>query len=133
MDIQNRENFIYPMKNRLSRKDIGRIIRRHRIEAGLTQMQLAEKLGITYQQVQKYETGKSSITVERLYQIADALDVSVQDILSDTEEYFKIAEEREHYCMDTKERKIVKLLKIISNRAITDAVLKMLEEIARIK
>jgi transcriptional regulator with XRE-family HTH domain len=42
---------------------------------GLTQQQLAEMIGITYQQTHKYERGVNRISAGRLYQIARALDV----------------------------------------------------------
>jgi transcriptional regulator with XRE-family HTH domain len=43
----------------------------------LTQEAVGKKLGITYQQVQKYENGKSSITASRLFDICEALEVSL--------------------------------------------------------
>ena len=41
----------------------------------MSQMRLAEKIGVSYQQIQKYEKGQSEITISRLYQIADALGI----------------------------------------------------------
>jgi len=43
----------------------------------MTQQQLAEKVGIKFQQIQKYETGANRISASRLWDIADALDVPV--------------------------------------------------------
>ena len=60
---------------------IGEIIKRIRKAKGFSQMELAEKIGITYQQFQKYEKGKSKITVDRLIDIAKALDVPLSTIL----------------------------------------------------
>ena len=56
---------------------IGQIIRGARLSSGMSQMQLAEKLGISYQQVQKYEKGTSELTLTRLYQMAEALEIPV--------------------------------------------------------
>ncbi len=42
---------------------------------GLTQQQLAELIGVTYQQAYKYETGSNRVAVGRLYAIAQALGV----------------------------------------------------------
>lgn len=50
---------------------------------GLTQTQLAEALGISYQQVQKYETGSNRITAGRLYVIANLLEVDVSFFFSE--------------------------------------------------
>ena len=55
---------------------VGDRIRRRRILMGLTQDQLGESLGISYQQIQKYETGANRVSAGRLYLIATRLDVS---------------------------------------------------------
>ncbi len=52
-------------------------IRQRRIMLGLTQQQMAELIGVTYQQAHKYETGINRISAGRLYQIAKALGVEV--------------------------------------------------------
>ena len=55
---------------------IGERIRRRRTELGLTQEQLAQRLGVSYQQVQKYERGANRISASRLYTLAHRLDVA---------------------------------------------------------
>ena len=55
---------------------VGERIRRKRILTGLTQDQLGEALGVSYQQIQKYETGANRVSVGRLYLLAQRLDVS---------------------------------------------------------
>ncbi len=55
---------------------VGDRIRRRRILMGLTQDQLGESLGISYQQIQKYETGANRVSSGRLYLIAEKLEVS---------------------------------------------------------
>lgn len=57
-------------------RQVGERMRRRRILLGLTQDQLAEALGLSYQQIQKYETGANRISVGRLAQIAEILEVS---------------------------------------------------------
>lgn len=52
-------------------------IRQRRIMLGLTQQQMAELIGVTYQQAHKYETGINRISAGRLYQIAQALGVDI--------------------------------------------------------
>ncbi len=54
---------------------VGRRVRLRRTLLGMSQTQLGEKLGITYQQIQKYERGASRISASRLYQAARILDV----------------------------------------------------------
>jgi len=56
---------------------LGERIRERRTHLGLTQEQLASALQISYQQVQKYETGANRVSAGRLYEIAVRLDVDV--------------------------------------------------------
>jgi len=56
---------------------VGERIRLRRTELGLTQEDLARQLGISYQQVQKYETGANRISAGRLYEIAGQLGIGV--------------------------------------------------------
>lgn len=60
---------------------IGGRLRDLRAERRLTQQQLAERLGVTFQQVQKYERGVNRVAASRLHQAAVALDVTVADFL----------------------------------------------------
>ena len=64
---------------------IGQRVRIARIEKGLTQVDLAEALGVTFQQVQKYETGKNRIAASRLIDIARALQMDITALLPTTE------------------------------------------------
>ncbi|MEM6375015.1 MAG: helix-turn-helix transcriptional regulator [Pseudomonadota bacterium] len=56
---------------------VGKRIRHRRWLVGMTQQQLAEAVGIKFQQIQKYETGANRVSASRLWEIADALDVEV--------------------------------------------------------
>lgn len=58
-------------------RDIGAIIRKRRKELGLSQEQLSEKVGVSYQQIQRYENGGSMLNVENVQRIAKALDMPV--------------------------------------------------------
>jgi transcriptional regulator with XRE-family HTH domain len=60
-------------------KLIGEAIRVHRLSKGLTQGQLGSKLGVTFQQIQKYEKGTNRIGSGRLYQIAEIFEVPVTE------------------------------------------------------
>ncbi len=54
---------------------IGERLRYERIVAGLTQQQLGARIGISAQQIQKYETGKNRLTISRLMALAEAMHV----------------------------------------------------------
>jgi transcriptional regulator with XRE-family HTH domain len=60
-------------------------IRQRRIMLGLTQQQMAELIGVTYQQAHKYETGINRISAGRLYQIARALGVAISYFFEDVD------------------------------------------------
>ena len=53
-------------------------LRLRRLEAGVTQTQLAQAVGVTFQQLQKYEGATNRISAGALYQLALTLDVPVQ-------------------------------------------------------
>jgi transcriptional regulator with XRE-family HTH domain len=56
---------------------VGQRIRAFRRDADLSQTELANRIGVTFQQVQKYEKGVNRVGAGRLTQIADALDVPI--------------------------------------------------------
>jgi transcriptional regulator with XRE-family HTH domain len=58
-------------------KHVGDNIRALRLVRNISQTKLAESLGVTFQQVQKYEKGTNRVGAGRLTKIADALDVPV--------------------------------------------------------
>ena len=57
---------------------VGRRLRQRRIALGISQEQLGSELGLTFQQIQKYEKGQNRISAGRLYKIAMILSVSVE-------------------------------------------------------
>ncbi|WP_298436613.1 helix-turn-helix transcriptional regulator [Geobacter sp.] len=61
----------------ITTREIGEAIRRRRKELGLSQEQLSEKVGVSYQQIQRYENGSSMLNVENLQRIARALSLPV--------------------------------------------------------
>jgi transcriptional regulator with XRE-family HTH domain len=59
-------------------KHIGSRVRARRIMLGMSQERLADALGLTFQQVQKYEKGVNRVGASRLLQIAGILDVNIE-------------------------------------------------------
>jgi transcriptional regulator with XRE-family HTH domain len=57
---------------------VGRRVRARRVLAGMSQTALADELGLTFQQLQKYESGANRIAASRLYRTAIVLEVPVQ-------------------------------------------------------
>ena len=56
---------------------VGKRLRRRRRLLGLTQSQLADAVGIRFQQVQKYECGANRVSASRLYELSTSLNVPV--------------------------------------------------------
>ncbi|GHC11659.1 MULTISPECIES: helix-turn-helix domain-containing protein [Gemmobacter] len=56
---------------------VGKRIRHRRWMVGMTQQQLAERVGIKFQQIQKYETGMNRVSASRLWDIAETLGVNI--------------------------------------------------------
>lgn len=56
---------------------VGKRIRHRRWVSGTTQQQLADQVGIKFQQIQKYETGMNRVSASRLWDIAASLGVDV--------------------------------------------------------
>jgi transcriptional regulator with XRE-family HTH domain len=56
---------------------VGKRVRHRRWMVGMTQQQLGDIVGIKFQQIQKYETGMNRISASRLWDIAQALGVSI--------------------------------------------------------
>jgi transcriptional regulator with XRE-family HTH domain len=59
-------------------RHVGNRVRMRRLLVGMSQEKLGELLGITFQQVQKYEKGSNRVSASRLYQISRVLGVPVQ-------------------------------------------------------
>lgn len=65
-------------------RNIGKKIKSRRIFLGMSRQDLAEKMNITQQQIQKYETGINRISASRLLGLAQALNVNVNYFYEDS-------------------------------------------------
>lgn len=112
---------------------VGKRVRHRRWMVGMTQQQLADKVGIKFQQIQKYETGMNRISASRLWDIADALGVPISfffeglgqanpvveeidgDILADKEALMLV---RSYYAIpEPQRRRLFDLAKVLSDAA----------------
>lgn len=127
------------MKERL-RKDfsskIGEKIKKLRKSQGLSQSKLAEYIGVSYQQIQKYESGRSAITIDRLFQIANALNVSIAIFFE--ENLDRVAEKDEEYKtqvfnLDTEEFLLLKTFRMIKRKALRSTLTRLVKEISEIE
>lgn len=91
-------------------KKIGSKIKIKRVECGLTQADLGKKLGLTFQQVQKYEMAKNKVGIDKLYKISNILNTDIYYFL-DENVSSKIADELEII----KEQDKIIIIKMIKN------------------
>lgn len=86
-------------------RHVGARIRERRIMLGLTQQQLADLIGVTYQQAHKYERGLNRVSAARLFQIARVLSVPVSHFFDGLDEEhagsgIKPSTPRERMCLE---------------------------------
>ena len=62
---------------------VGARVRRRRTLLGMTQTNLSDAIGLTFQQVQKYERGTNRISASRLYDLSGVLDVPIKYFFED--------------------------------------------------
>ena len=115
---------------------VGKRIRHRRWMVGMTQQQLAENVGIKFQQIQKYETGMNRVSASRLWDISESLGVPVSfffeglstesgatsdearvpgDILADKEALELV---RSYYAIpETQRRRLFELARVLSDVA----------------
>ncbi|GFO55579.1 DNA-binding protein [Geomonas sp. Red276] len=99
-------------------KEIGLKIKILRQQAGLSQEKLAEMVGVTFQQVQKYENGQTSLSVSRLQLIAEALKVSVTEFFNgETSEY--------HVRLTVEEEELLQAFRRVKNGELRGCILKL--------
>ena len=117
---------------------VGDRIRRRRRALGISQDRLADQLGLTFQQVQKYERGANRVSASKLYQIAVALQATIPFFFEGLPEPVQPAgvAEREHapfvhdLPLTPEERELTALLSRIENRRVRRRVLELVRALA---
>ena len=77
MQIIKRTSKHSPRKSTPLDRHIGNQVAAIRLAKGYSQKDLAAEIGVSFQQVQKYETGKNRLSIERLLLISEALDTEL--------------------------------------------------------
>ncbi len=106
-------------------KTIGLKIKSLRKTYGLSQIELAEKLGLSFQQIQKYEKGITAISVLRLQQIADAFGVHITVFFKQASQVLSVQENAPEYTqpkpspmLSKEEITLLKLFRKIGNKKV---------------
>jgi transcriptional regulator with XRE-family HTH domain len=61
-------------------RKLGSVIRMQRVKLGMSQTELGEALGVSFQQIQKYEQGKSAVASTRISDLCHALQITPNDL-----------------------------------------------------
>ena len=116
----------------MDKKYIGAIIRLTRKTAGLSQMELAERVGISYQQIQKYEKGISEISIARLSQIADALNTRLGSFIADDEKTMVSESISRYGAVRDDEIEFLRLFRKIKSKKLKSGLLVIIKSIAEL-
>lgn len=111
---------------------VGRNVRRIRNMIGMSQETLGEKLGLTFQQVQKYEKGTNRISASKLVAMSQALNCSIGQLFADVDAStntvplptvsiaaMKLASEFDKIASDTQRSAVVKLVQSLARHDAT--------------
>lgn len=66
---------------------IGQKLKTRRLELGMSQQQIATSIGVTFQQIQKYERGSNRISSSKLHELAKLMQTHINYFFSDSDEY----------------------------------------------
>ena len=113
-------------------KLVSQNIRIQRLARGLSQTELAQKLGVTFQQVQKYEKGVNRVGAGRLFQIARILNVHVMDLFVGTPTGQSTRTRDLHDLMSEPQAfRLVEAFSQIGDRRLRRSVVELVRKIAR--
>ena len=114
-------------------KSIGVLIRQMRKSSGMSQMQLGDKVGISYQQVQKYEKGINKLSLSRLKQISGAFGVPVSIFLDEDDS--RMSGEQKgtgRTGLLNEEARLLMLFRRIHSKKLKHGFIEMLEDVVNI-
>lgn len=105
---------------------LGQLIKRERILQRVSQSELAYRIGISAQQVQKYEKGVNRISVGRLYQIGVALNVSPMAFIEEIATVHGLSFKTEPISLLSEEKELISSFRRIESRAKRTLVVQLL-------
>jgi len=112
------------------KKNIGDLLRKIRKEKGLSQMELAERVDLSYQQIQKYEKGISNLSVSRLADIAKALGVPISAFFP-SEKMIVSDEEKAYRTMTNEESILLEFFRKIKDKEVKKAIIEFIKILSK--
>jgi len=108
----------------LDSKDLGAKLRQLRQLAGMSQELLGEKVGLTAQQIHKYESGRNAFSINRVQEFAEIFSVPIQEFFCQYTEVIHLTES---------ERALLDSFRAVRNPEIQDSILKLTTHAAKVK
>src|SRR5215211_767436 len=110
--------------------EVGRRIRARRVAKQMSQMDLAGRLGLTFQQVQKYEKGTNRVAAGRLKRIARILEVPILYFFDDTDEFGNDGVAADGLVDNSRALRLMRAYSRIDNSSLQQSILDLTEKIA---
>ena len=125
-------------------KEIGLKIKQIRKSWGLSQIELAEKIGLSFQQIQKYEKGSTRISVMRLQQISEALGVNITTFFEESKKVPQVSDLALRYTpggdafeiiqpLNKEEMTLLKLFRKMKNRKVKTGIVAQLRGVIELE
>ena len=111
---------------------LGEKIRIRRTAAGISQTDLGDALGVTFQQIQKYEKGANRVSAVRLEQIATALNESISYFQTDGHTVSKAGQELQTLMTDPLNLRMCRALAALDNQTMRHQLVRLVESISGI-
>lgn len=108
---------------------VGNRVRDLRTRAGLSQTDLGHKLGVSFQQVQKYEKGVNRMGASRLIQICEALQISINDVFDGIA---SVADAQSRTLADPEAMRIARDIQRIENDSMRTAIKQLVRTMSRL-
>ncbi|PWE53146.1 transcriptional regulator [Metarhizobium album] len=111
---------------------VGKKIRNQRMISGISQSELGDRIGVTFQQIQKYEKGSNRVSASRLVEIAGAMNIDVRSFFDEMEGQAANNNEsvKEEFVVSRQGLLLNSAFLSIKNEAIRTKILKLVQEIA---
>jgi transcriptional regulator with XRE-family HTH domain len=109
---------------------VGTRIRIFRMHRGLSQSDLAEKIGVAFQQVQKYESGANRVGASRLSRIAAALGISIGELFEPSSQKPPGSKSPFHLLADPDALRVLKAFARTKDPRVRRAIARLVESVA---
>jgi transcriptional regulator with XRE-family HTH domain len=110
---------------------VGGRIRLLRKRRKMSQAQLGKALGVTFQQIQKYENGKNRVGASRLHLVATALDVPINELFDGASESGRALKATKSIAFDSQALRIAEAFVKITDKELRSSLVDLAEAMAR--